>query len=81
MLNSKRVVLILLALVLTSLAVASSFVPAAYACLPIGVYRYYYSASYTVQVGTKSVRCPCIITTTGTVTSYVKYTASSCIEP
>jgi hypothetical protein len=81
MLRSKRTVLILLALVLTGLAFASSFTPTASACYPYGVYKYYSSSSYINQVGTMTVSCTCKITVTGTKTSYVKYTAYNCSEP
>lgn len=81
MLNSKRVVLVLLALVLTGLAVASSFSPAADACVIPGVYRYYSSSSYTVQVGTKTVSCTCKVTMTGTVTNWVRFSAYNCDDP
>jgi len=81
MLNSKRTVLVLLALVLTVLAAASSFAPAADACVKPGVYRYYNNSLYTVQVGTKTVSCTCQVTSSGTVTSYVKFSAYNCSDP
>ena len=81
--KSVRTVLAAIAILLTCFAFAASFVPDAAACLPYGTYRYYSSSSYTVQVGTKIVKCNCVITTTGTVTSYVKFTAytGTCGEP
>ena len=81
MLKSKRMLLAVLAIVLTVLALASMSPQAANACLPIGIYRYYSSPSHTVQVGQKTVSCPCKITMTGTQTPYVVYTSRPCIEP
>ena len=81
MMNSKRTVLVLLALLLTGLAVASSFAPTADACYPAGVYKYYSSSTYAVQVGTMTVTCACKITVTGTKTGYVRFTAYNCSEP
>lgn len=84
MLNSKRALLVLLALILTGLAVMSSFAPPADACYPPGYYRYYSSSSYTTQVGTMNVTCACKITVTGTKTSYVRFSAYDCsggVEP
>lgn len=78
MLN-KRTLLVLLALVLTVLAVTSSFVPNASACYPAGIYRYY--NSYNVQVGTMTVTCDCKITVTGTKTGTVRFTAYNCSGP
>ena len=80
----KRAALVLLALLLTGFAVASSFVPTADACYPPGYYRYYSSSSYTYQVGTMNVTCACKITVTGTKTSYVRFSAYDCsggVEP
>jgi hypothetical protein len=76
--NSKRTLLVLLALVLTVLAMTASFVPEASACYPAGVYRYYSSSSYTNQVGTMTVTCACKITVTGTKTGYVRFSAYTC---
>jgi hypothetical protein len=78
---SKRVLMLTLAVVLTCLAVSAAFVPQASACLPSGVYRYYSTAAHLVQVGQKTVACPCKVTMTGTTSPYVVYTASGCIEP
>jgi type IV secretory pathway protease TraF len=77
MLNSKRTLLVLLALVLTVLAMTASFVPDASACYPAGVYRYY-NSTYTVQVGTMTVTCACKITVTGTKTGYVRFSPYTC---
>jgi hypothetical protein len=78
MLKSKRMLLAALAIVLTTLALATLSPKAANACLPIGIYKYYSSPSHTVLVGQKTVSCPCVITMTGTQTSYVVYTARTC---
>lgn len=78
MLKSKRLLLAALAIVLTALALATMSPAPAHACLPIGVYKYYSTPSHTVQVGTKTVSCPCVITMTGTQTPYVVYTARTC---
>jgi hypothetical protein len=82
MLKSKRMLLAALVIVLTVLALASMSPTAANACLPSGIYRYYSSASHTLQVGQKTVSCPCVVTMTGTVTPYVVYTSRPCgIDP
>jgi len=78
MLNSKRLLMAALAIVLTVLALASMSPAPAHACLPIGIYKYYSSANHLVQVGQKTVACPCVITMTGTQTPYVVYTARTC---
>ena len=78
MLNSKRLLMAALAIVLTVFALASMSPAPAHACLPIGIYKYYSSANHLVQVGQKTVSCPCVITMTGTQIPYVVYTARSC---
>ena len=81
MLQSKRMLLAALAIVLTVLALASMSPTAAHACLPIGIYRYYSAPNHLVQVGQKTVACPCVITMTGTQTPYVVYTSRTCVDP
>jgi len=73
-----RLLFAVFAVALTVLAMASMTPVPAHACLPIGIYKYYTSASHLVQVGTKTVGCPCVITMTGTQTSFVVYTAWTC---
>lgn len=81
--KSVRAVLAAVAILLTCFAFASSLVPEASACVSYGTYRYYSSSSYTVLVGTKTVKCGCVITMTGTTSSYVKFTpyTGTCGEP
>ena len=78
---SKRAAMLALALVLTCLAVASTIVPQASACVIPGVYRYYSNSAHTVLVGQKTVTCACKITMTGTTSPYVVFTAYNCNEP
>jgi hypothetical protein len=78
MLTSKRTLLVVLAIVLTCLTVASAYAPPAAACYPAGVYRYYSNQYYTNQVGQMTVTCACKITVTGTKTGYVRFTAYTC---